>query len=376
MLNVKNQTAYILVLLFLTLVVAFTSFYKLDSRPLWGDEQRTVTYYAKKPFRITNGDPPLYPLLLRHINQYTSKLFWLRFLNALALIASTLLIAIGCRDWFGKITSLCAAFAFATSFLMISRGQWVRPYALFTLFILLSYISFRNFIITKSLKWMIINVVSTVLALYTQYSAFIIVINQFIFGCIYALTLSRNKYKMLMRVILGTGIIIICSFPWYYHLVKNFSGFSVMNGVKSPQEFNFAIFVYHIAVKVFPVSNPEIIHIHTILVLLILAAGIILSFLKKKYFSALLTLSWIASSAGFLWVCLELGKISMSQRYYILFVPALYLLIFQGIFEISDLVSEKVKSKYNMVISTLVFSVIVIYVFLPPLQQLYGYYSI
>ena len=134
MLKIKIQTSYFLILLFLTLVVSFTAFYKLDSRPLWGDEQRTVTYYAKKPFRITNGDPPLFPLLIHHINKYTNKLFWLRFLNAIALIAGALLIAIGCKDWFGKKISLCAAFAFATSFLVISRGQWVRPYALFTLF--------------------------------------------------------------------------------------------------------------------------------------------------------------------------------------------------------------------------------------------------
>jgi len=374
MLNAKNQTAYILVLLFLTLVVAFTSFYKLDSRPLWGDEQRTVTVYAQKPFNVTNGDPPLYPLLIHHIKQYTSKLFWLRFLNALALIASTLIIAIGCRDWFGKKTSLCAAFAFATSYLVISRGQWVRPYALFTLFILLSYVSFWKMLKTTSLKWMIVNIISTVIALYTHYSTFIIVINQFIFGCIYALSLSQNKYKMLIRVTSITGIITLCSVSWYYHLFKTISRWYSMNVGYPPEEFNLAIFVYHIIVKVFPVKNPETIHIHTILVLLILAAGIILSLRKKKYFSVFLTLSWITSSAGFLWINLERNRIFMSQRYYMSFVPALYLLIFLGVFEISDLISEKVKGKYKMVVSALVFSFIVIYIFLPPLQQLYGYY--
>jgi len=227
---------------------------------------------------------------------------------------------------------------------------------------------------TTSLKWMIINIISTIIALYTHYSTFIIVINQFIFGCVYALTLSQNKNKILIRVLSGTGIITLCTFPWYYNFFKNFSGFTTMNGVKPPENFNLGVYVYHIIVKVFPVKNPEIIHIHTIIVLLILAAGIILFLCKKKYFSVLLTLSWIASSAGFLWMCLELDKISMNQRYYMSFVPALYLLIFLGIFEITDLISERVRSKYKTVVSYLIFSVITIYIFFQPLQQLYGYY--
>ncbi len=318
----------------------------------------------------------MYSLLLHHINQYTGKLFWLRFFNALALIASTLLIAIGCQSWFGKRTALCAAFAFATSFLVISRGQWVRPYALFTIFILLSYVSFWKMLKTTNLIWMTINLASTILALHTQYSAFIIVINQLLFGCIYALILLRNKFKTLIRVVLGTGIIIICSFPWYYHLFKNFSGFFYSNGVQPPKEFNFAIFVYHVVVKVFPRENPEVVRFHTVFVLLILAAGVILSLRKKKFFSVFFALSWIASSAGFLWICLELDKITMNQRYYMLFVPALYLLIFQGISEISDLVSRKFKSKYKEAVNTLIFFLIAIYIFLPPLQQLLNYYTI
>ena len=374
--NIKNQTFYISVLLFLTLIVAASSFYKLDSRPLWGDEQRTVTYYAKKPFRVTNGDPPLFPLLIHHINKYTSELFWMRFLNALALIASALLIAIGCREWFGEKTALCAAFAFATSFLVISRGQWVRPYALFTFLILLSYISFWKLLKTAGIKWMIINIISTVLALYTHYSTFIIVINQFVFGSIYALTLPQNKYKMLIRVTSITGIITLCSVSWYYLLFKNISRWYSMNVGYPPKEFNIAIFVYHVIVKVFPVKNPETIHIHSVLVLFILAAGIILSLRKKKCFSILLTLSWITASAGFLWINLERNRIFMAQRYYMSFVPALYLLIFLGIFEISDLISGKVKTKYKTVVSYSTFSFITVYIFLPSLEQLYNYYTI
>ncbi|MCK5852853.1 glycosyltransferase family 39 protein [bacterium] len=372
--KIKIQTVYLITLLFLTLVVSFTSFYKLDSRPLWGDEQRTVNYYAKKPFRVTNGDPPLFPFLIHHINKYTNELFWLRFLNALALIAGTLLIAVCCRNWFGKKISLCAAFAFATSFLVISRGQWVRPYALFTFLILLSYVSFWKLLKTASLKWMIINIISTIIALYTHYSTLVIVINQLIFGCIYALTLPQNKNKILIRVLSGTGIITLCSFPWYYHLFKTLSRWYSMNVGYPPKDFNLAIYVYHIIVKVFPVKNPEIIHLHSILVLLILTAGIILSLRKKKYFSVLLTLSWIASSAGFLWINLERNRIFMAQRYYISFVPALYLLIFLGIFEITDLISERVKSKYKTTVSYSVFSVITIYIFVQPVQFLCNYY--
>jgi len=362
--------AYLFGLLLLTATATFFAFHTLGERPLWGDEQRTLSTYARHPFDLTNGDPPLYSLVLQHVHHYTNSRFWLRCPNALALIAAALVLAFGCRNWFGRGVALAAAFAFASSFLVLSCGQWLRPYAFVTLFSVLAYVSFWKMLTTTHVAWLVVNVLSILLAVHTQYNAVTIPVAQCLFGLVYAMTLTHKKSKTLIVVLLATGAILLGALPWYYQLLTHFATFVRMNGVQPPADFNLALFVYHIIVKAFPRANPGVIQMHTIVVLLVLAAGIAISFWKKKYLPVLLTLSWIAGPAGFLWVCLELGRISMAQRYYMAFVPALYLLLFHGIFSSAALLADNVSGKYRTATNCMVGSVLTVYVFLPALLQI------
>jgi len=366
--NFSRHIPYLLGLLLLTLTVTFTAFHSLGARPLWGDEQRTLSCYARRPFDITNGDPPLYSFVLQQLQCQTTSRFWLRCPNALALIAAALVLAIGCRTWFGQGVALSAAFAFATSLLVITCGQWLRPYAFVTLFSVLAYVSFWKMLTTNRIAWLVVNVVSVLLALHTQYNAFTILVTQCLFGLVYALT--HKKTKTLVLVLLASGAILLGALPWYYQLLTHFTTFVRMNGVQPPADFNLGVFVYHVTVKAFPRANPAVIQMHTIVVLLLMAAGVVISLWKKKYLPVLLTLAWLAGSGGFLWVCLEFGRISMAQRYYMAFVPALYLLLFHGIFSIAGLLSEKVRDNFRPAANWLVGLLLTVYVFLPALLLL------
>ena len=93
--NRFGNAVYLLATFFVIALSGFAIFHQLGIRSLWYDEVRTVLYYVPHPFKITNGDPPVFPFILSIITRFTHSEFWLRFPSALAFIASTAVIAVG-----------------------------------------------------------------------------------------------------------------------------------------------------------------------------------------------------------------------------------------------------------------------------------------
>jgi len=338
----KNSFINLLYWLATFLVIAISCiaiFHQLGIRSLWYDEVRTVLYYAPKSFNVTNGDPPFLPFLLHNILRYSQSDFWLRFPNALAFAASTAFIAIGYRKLVGRTAALLSALAFATSFFALSKFQLVRPYAFFSFFSIVSFYSYWNILRLRSWKWIPIYILTTVLALHTQYFAFTIIVTQIIFGIPYAIFRFRKDKTLFIRLFMSITIIILCSLPWYIKLYKSFNAFKHANAVSAPANFTFPDFINVLNTHFFP--NTSI-----IITILFICLGLLLIWQKKYRGSVCLIALWLVTSAGILFWMLTNGKICLVPRYFLCFLPPVYLLTFYGVTQISQLLLIRTKNSY------------------------------
>lgn len=341
--NRLGNVVYFLITCFVVMLSAFSIFHQLGLRALWYDEVRTVLYYAPHPFKITNGDPPVFPFILSIITRFTHSEFWLRFPSAFAFIASTAVIAVGYRKLVGRKAAIIAAVTLATSYFALSKFQLARPYAFFTFFTIVSFYSFWNVLQFRNWKWAPVYVLATFFALHAQYCAFIVFGIQVIFGVVYALTQLRKDKTLFIRLFLSIAIIILCCMPWYLDLYNNFAAFKRANQATPASGFSFSVYITLLNAQFFRETS---VFIPAIFLLL----GVFLSFLKKHRSGALLILTWLIVSAGTLFFMLRNGKICFASRYFLFFQPAVYLLASFAIVRTAELLSQLSFKKYSQII--------------------------
>ncbi len=340
--NQFGNTIYWTATFFVTALSAFAIFHQLGIRSLWYDEVRTVLYYAPHPFKITNGDPPVFPFILNIITRFTHSEFWLRFPSAVAFISSTAVIAIGYRKLVGRNVALIAALTLATSYFALTKFQLARPYAFFTFFTIVSFYSFQRILQLHNKRWIPVYILTTFLALHTQYCAFMVISAQIIFGIPFILIRIKKDKTLFFRLLLSFAIIILCSLPWYLDLYSHFSAFKNSNHATAPTGFNFSVYINLLNSQFF---RKTAIIIPSIFLFL----GLILSFLKKNKGGALLIISWLVVSAGTLFQMLAIGKICFASRYFLFFQPAVYLVASFGIIRTAELLSQLSAKKYSQI---------------------------
>ena len=337
--NTFAKITYRVATFLIVTLAGFAIFHQLGVRSLWYDEVRMMLRYVPNPFDVTNGDPPFWPFLLHQISRYSRTDFWLRFPNALAFIASTAFLAIAYRKLVGKTTALFVALTFATSYFALSKYQLARPYAFFSFFTIVSFYSFWKILQQRNWKWIPIYISTTFLALHCQYSAFTIVVAQIIFGIPYLIIQLRKDRTLFIRLFLSFAIIILSSLPWYIKFYKSFNAFKSVNGIAAPVNFTFSAFVNLLNIHFFP--NTSI-----IITSLFLCLGFLFSWQRKYRFPVWLITLWLVTSAGTLFWMLTNGKICLASRYFLYFMPAVYLLVCFGITQLSKLLFFWTKNEY------------------------------
>ena len=171
---------------------------ELDAQPLWWDEGYSV-FFATRDFgtllarTAIDIHPPLYYLLLQTwMLAFGKSAFALRLLSVVIGVAAVTLLYLVARELFNQRVALISAFLLAVSPLAIYYSQELRMYGLVTLLALASvYFQLRALTNderrtanTGSTSWvrrhlsLVLYVVFTSLALYTQYFAIFLIAAQ------------------------------------------------------------------------------------------------------------------------------------------------------------------------------------------------------
>lgn len=206
--------------------------YRLDAQSLWNDEGTSVALAQRDLATIARNaaadiHPPLYYYLLHFwVGLAGTSEFAVRSLSALggaALVAGTYLLA---RRLFGAMAGLIAALFSAVSPFQVYYSQETRMYIAVTLLGLLSMLAYERLFAAlaharPALGWAALYGLSTLVALYTQYYAFALLLAQNV-GLVGWLLWCRWKrripWRRVGRLALGWGAlqaaILLCYLPW------------------------------------------------------------------------------------------------------------------------------------------------------------------
>lgn len=220
---VSNLHSYIFLLL-LILVAAALRWYRLTAQDIWGDEAFSI-WLSQQPLNVviagaSDTHPPFYPFLL---------FLWLPLAGSTAFATRTLSVLIGSLavplvfvlanrltprprvKWFATILTTISP-------LMIYYSQETRMYELVAVLALAStYFALRmsEGMHHRSLgmahsRVPLMYFISTLLAIYTHYSAFFVLVAQNVF----ALLRWRNQRAALVRWIGWQGLLVAAYVPW------------------------------------------------------------------------------------------------------------------------------------------------------------------
>lgn len=147
----------IIVLLLIIILASFLRIYRIDSRPLYGDEFFSLQWssYTFKEFMtkgaLRGNEKPLYFLILHFWRKYVSDSeITLRYLSVIAGVLSAIIIFMLAEKLTDTKTGLLSAFLLAISPVHIYYSQEIRMYTLETLFALISSYLFLRFLVSGS----------------------------------------------------------------------------------------------------------------------------------------------------------------------------------------------------------------------------------
>jgi len=211
-------------LLLVTLLAFGLRVYRLDQRSLWTDEGLSVYRARLTPADILSGEiviqgtaskdtqPPLYFLLLHVQRRLVGEgAFGLKFLSAAwGVLVVPLFYALGCR-LLSSGAGLVAALLGATSPLYLWYSQEMRTYPmLVALSTLSAYTLLRALAVSRdgrSRWWCLAYLLSTAAALYTHYTAFLLL------GFEMILVLSLAVWEQRRRVLVIVALTAAASLP-------------------------------------------------------------------------------------------------------------------------------------------------------------------
>ena len=215
MTKIKNNWSLLLICL-IALLATVLRLHNLDAKSMWFDEIYSVSY-TKNPLSIVYDDaPPLYFYALRYWMILGDTAFVLRLLSAIFGLLMVPLTYLAGRDFFGSKEGLLASAFMAVSLLGIQESQSARPYTLVGFFGFLSLYSFYKSYSTKKEFWQAIFCLSTIIAIYTHYLAFLILIAESIFVIAY----RKRHASQIKSFFSSLAIMFLAYIPWIIYLVK------------------------------------------------------------------------------------------------------------------------------------------------------------
>ncbi len=209
-------------LVFILLLGTALRFYGINSEGYDFDESFQI-YISGQPtlndlFNKIREDfnPPLFHLLLHYWMLFFGKTeFAVRTLTVIISIACLITIFFVARRLFDNRTALIATFITAIVPIQISTAQRARPYALFSLLVLLSYLFYLDYIHKR--KNLTAYTVTTTLLLYTHYYSVFFIAAQ---TC-HAFWKFRHERKTLFRLVGAQTIAGLLFLPWLPHIFRH-----------------------------------------------------------------------------------------------------------------------------------------------------------
>lgn len=184
--KVLNDRLIIAILIAILIFGFFLRIYTLDAKSLWVDEIGEVIVASNDILGVLMGasthySPPLDYLILHFFLILGKNNFIARLPSVVFGVASIGMIYLLGADFYSKKVGLISAFLLAISPFCIWYSQEARMYSLFLFLAIISfYFFFRSIKINSCFLWGTY-LVSTILAIYTHYFAFFMIVVQLIF---------------------------------------------------------------------------------------------------------------------------------------------------------------------------------------------------
>lgn len=227
----KNKTFFFLLVIVL---LGFTlRLYQLDQESIWIDEILTIDHAQQQNISgvvqrvsLREGAPPGHYVLLHYwIQLFGNSSFSVRFPSVIFGTVSILIIFLVVRTIATDKIAIISSLFLATSMLQILYSQEARLYAMFTFLSLLStYFYITTFIKDgnkKEKKHLVGYIITTIAAVYTNYMALFLIAGQTVIFLWYNKNyLSNKKTLKFFLILLGVGLI---SLPLIPILNKQFS---------------------------------------------------------------------------------------------------------------------------------------------------------
>jgi len=219
--NIENKY---LILIICILIGAFIRLYLLDRQSLWFDELYSVMSASEQTFKnlfdnwiIHDVHPPLYQITLFYwVKILGDSEFAIRGLSAIAGIFAVIFMYIFSKDLFDENIRINSTIILAFSSSAIYFSQEARSYSILLMFSVISTVTwlkiFKNIENTNINKFdFIMYSISSILACYTHYFGFILILYQIA----YLIICSFISKKSIRRNILLVSTVLICFSFWF-----------------------------------------------------------------------------------------------------------------------------------------------------------------
>jgi uncharacterized membrane protein len=216
-----HSKTFLFIIFLIFILTLFLRIYKIDDKNLWFDEVYSweiSTEPVKKIIELTSADihPPFYYIILRSwTGIFGDSIFSMRMLSVIfSLLSFILIFYLSLKFIPDRNLILFILLLFAVSPLNIYYSQEVRMQNLNLFLCLGSVLFFFNFIERGKTKTGIIYTAFTILALYTHYFSFLILLTQVLLVIFYYFRNSTSG-NIVKKYLLFFFIINILYIPWY-----------------------------------------------------------------------------------------------------------------------------------------------------------------
>jgi len=316
-------------------------FYRLGARQLWLDELIEAIHSAPSSLRVLlqgvtedRGATPLDYLIQHYVVAIFGRSeFWLRFHAALFGSLTIVVLFVLVSDLFDVRVGLMTSLLYALYPLHLQYSQEGRPYALFTLLAVCSFLLFWKVLVKRRTRDWLAYLAVTILLIYANYFGMFVIFSQSVFSCALFLPFFRRAWpqmqplgwpfllKLAATVALAGGALA----PWVVFGIKTVSGYKT-----DPLEFTFRTFLNLIK----DVGNGS--YPFAGLLILLATLGAVKLKRERKYSHLLLLLCWLLLPLPFIFLLLWIKEYFFAIRQILFTTPPLFLLVSLGVFWLSQ----------------------------------------
>jgi uncharacterized membrane protein len=349
-----KQNKTIIILTIIILLSIFLNFNQLGKHSYWIDEEYTSKYasdISNLPETLKNDHhPPLYYLIVHFsTNNYDDKSS-LRYTSAIFGVLLVLAVFILSKQLFDENIALFSSFIVAISVYLVIYSQVARMYTLLSLLSLLMTYFFLKYLDSSKKKYLVLFILTGVMAVYTHYLAFSILLFLYLY-LIYKTFKDKAGCMWFIKKSLGFVTIFLFFLPWIPQMLHQFK--SISGGVWGSESNYFSVYLFYFN----PIYFDEGLTIEATVACILFILSLIAIFFtllhlyKKKHhdvlvFSLIVLLTIFLLAPGILSIC---GI--FYQRYVFFFFPFFVILFSKGL----------LKNKYLLIVFVSLYCSLMIY---------------